>query len=183
MPSNTSVPCPLCAISKLRFETAGQGARPAVDSAGDNDCASRFASTRPFNSSLWQNHELRVIDAAEPGFPGLTRVIWHEHIAEMTQLDLAQRRRFMDVVWIVEQTLREQFEPHKINLAQLGNQVPHLHWHVMPRWTFDSHYPQAIWAPAPPRDPRQHQSWTQFQAQLAERLPGYHAALRQALGA
>ena len=31
------------------------------------------------------------------------------------------------------------------NLASLGNLVPHLHWHVIPRFASDSHYPQPIW--------------------------------------
>jgi len=35
--------------------------------------------------------------------------------------------------------------PDKINLASLGNQVPHLHWHVIPRFKDDPHWPFAIW--------------------------------------
>jgi diadenosine tetraphosphate (Ap4A) HIT family hydrolase len=38
--------------------------------------------------------------------------------------------------------------PDKINLASLGNVVPHLHWHVIPRWRDDSHFPAPIWATA-----------------------------------
>jgi hypothetical protein len=33
----------------------------------------------------------------------------------------------------------------KVNLASLGNQVPHLHWHVIPRFKDDPHFPFAIW--------------------------------------
>jgi diadenosine tetraphosphate (Ap4A) HIT family hydrolase len=39
-------------------------------------------------------------------------------------------------------------QPDKINLACLGNVVPHLHWHVIPRWRDDSHFPAPIWAAA-----------------------------------
>jgi len=39
-------------------------------------------------------------------------------------------------------------QPTKINLASLGNVVPHLHWHVIPRWADDTHFPDPIWAPA-----------------------------------
>ena len=42
--------------------------------------------------------------------------------------------------------VRETLQPDKINLASFGNMVPHLHWHVIPRWTDDSHFPGAIWA-------------------------------------
>jgi diadenosine tetraphosphate (Ap4A) HIT family hydrolase len=51
-------------------------------------------------------------------------------------------------VFAVESVLREQLDPHKINLASLGNVVPHLHWHVIPRYTDDPHFPQPIWSNA-----------------------------------
>jgi diadenosine tetraphosphate (Ap4A) HIT family hydrolase len=35
--------------------------------------------------------------------------------------------------------------PDKINLASLGNVVPHLHWHIIPRWLDDSYFPLPIW--------------------------------------
>lgn len=35
--------------------------------------------------------------------------------------------------------------PDKINLAEFGNMVPHLHWHIIPRYTDDSHFPESIW--------------------------------------
>jgi diadenosine tetraphosphate (Ap4A) HIT family hydrolase len=35
--------------------------------------------------------------------------------------------------------------PDKINLASLGNMTPHLHWHVIPRFKQDKHFPQPIW--------------------------------------
>jgi len=47
----------------------------------------------------------------------------------------------------VEQVLRETLAPTKINLAALGNMVPHLHWHVIARFDWDSHFPQPIWGP------------------------------------
>ena len=44
--------------------------------------------------------------------------------------------------------LREQLSPTKINLAALGNMVAHLHWHVIARYDWDSHFPASVWAPA-----------------------------------
>jgi len=38
--------------------------------------------------------------------------------------------------------------PDKVNLASFGNMTPHLHWHVIPRWRDDSHFPQSIWSAA-----------------------------------
>jgi len=41
--------------------------------------------------------------------------------------------------------LLDQLRPTKINLAAFGNMVPHLHWHVLARFDWDSHFPQPIW--------------------------------------
>jgi diadenosine tetraphosphate (Ap4A) HIT family hydrolase len=56
----------------------------------------------------------------------------------------------MNAVLATERALRKALQPDKINLASLGNLVPHLHWHVIPRWRDDSHFPAPIWA-APQR--------------------------------
>ncbi len=40
--------------------------------------------------------------------------------------------------------MRELLEPEKINLASFGNMVPHLHWHVIPRFADDPHFPNSV---------------------------------------
>ena len=95
---------------------------------------------------VWANDELRVILVPEPDYPGFCRVIWQAHVAEMTDLDVDARARFMAAVWAVEAAVRTALKPDKINLASLGNQVPHLHWHVIPRFRADAHFPEPIWA-------------------------------------
>lgn len=54
----------------------------------------------------------------------------------------------MDVVLATERAVRRVVQPDKINLASFGNVVPHLHWHVIPRWRDDSHFPESIWGKA-----------------------------------
>ena len=95
---------------------------------------------------LWENDRLRVVYVDEPGYPGFCRVIWRAHVKEMTDLGDEDRSHFMDVVFAVESVLREQMDPLKMNLASLGNVVPHLHWHVIPRFADDPHFPQSVWA-------------------------------------
>jgi len=90
----------------------------------------------------------RVVRVEDADFPAFYRVIWSAHVAELSELPPAQRHELMDVVCAVEQVLRAQLQPTKINLASLGNMVPHLHWHVIARFDWDSRFPQAIWAPA-----------------------------------
>lgn len=95
---------------------------------------------------IWENTSLRVIDAADAQYPGLTRVIWQAHVREMTDLDPGARAEVMDAVWTVEKVMRQVLRPDKINLASLGNMVAHVHWHVIPRFQDDAHFPDAIWA-------------------------------------
>ncbi len=91
-------------------------------------------------SPLW-----RVIRAEDPAFPAFYRVVWNEHVAEFSALFPAHRNECMAVVCTVEQVLITALQPTKINLAALGNVVPHLHWHVIARFEADSRFPQPIW--------------------------------------
>ena len=97
---------------------------------------------------VWQGAHLRVIRADEAGFPAFYRVVWQGHVAEFSDLSSAERQHCMDAVVVVESALREFLQPTKINLAALGNVVPHLHWHVIARFQGDSHFPAPVWAAA-----------------------------------
>ena len=97
---------------------------------------------------VFQGDKFRVIRADEAGFPAFYRVVWTAHVAEFSSLDVSDRAVCMAAVCAVEQVLREQLKPTKINLAALGNVVPHLHWHVIARFDWDSHFPAPVWAPA-----------------------------------
>ena len=97
---------------------------------------------------VWRGAKLRVIRADEAGFPAFYRVVWNAHVAEFSGLSSADRQHCMDAVTVVEQALRDHLAPTKINLAALGNMVPHLHWHVIARFQGDSHFPAPVWAAA-----------------------------------
>lgn len=124
---------------------------------------------------VWRGERLRLICADEPGHPAFYRVVWNAHVAEFSDLSAEDRLYCMDVVTAVERVLRVQLAPTKINLAALGNMVPHLHWHVIARFDWDSHFPAPVWAPAQrPRAPEREA------AVLAQR-PALHARLGEAL--
>jgi len=97
---------------------------------------------------VYQDAMLRVVLVGDADYPGFCRVIWNAHVSEMSDLDQDARAHLMQAVWQVEAALREVLAPHKINLASLGNQVPHLHWHVIPRFADDAHFPAPVWAQA-----------------------------------
>lgn len=94
---------------------------------------------------VWKNKELRVIQVDDPLFPGYFRVIWNKHIVEMSDLTDDERQLLEKVLLTVEKVVREQMQPDKINWAQFGNMVPHLHWHIIARYRDDSHFPESIW--------------------------------------
>jgi diadenosine tetraphosphate (Ap4A) HIT family hydrolase len=97
---------------------------------------------------VFQGAQCRVIRADEAGFPAFYRVVWTAHVAEFSDLPLVDQQACMAVVSEVERVLRTQLNPTKINLAALGNMVPHLHWHVIARFAWDSHFPAPVWAAA-----------------------------------
>ena len=95
---------------------------------------------------IWQNDQLRVELVDDKLFAGFTRVIWQEHVVEITDLASEQRSALMKTVCLVETIQREVLKPTKINLASLGNMTPHLHWHVIPRFEQDANFPNPVWA-------------------------------------
>ncbi|MEG0676282.1 MAG: HIT family protein [Comamonas sp.] len=126
---------------------------------------------------IWRGAKLRVIRAQEAGFPGFYRVVWNAHVAEFSDLSASDRSLCMEAVTVVERVLREQLLPTKINLAALGNMVAHLHWHVIARYDWDSHFPAPVWAGA------QRARDEQREAELLKRLPQVDAELIAELNA
>jgi diadenosine tetraphosphate (Ap4A) HIT family hydrolase len=129
----------------------------------------------PGGEVLWQNALCRVVRVVDPDYPGFLRVIVNRHVREVTDLPAGERSALMEVVFTVERVVREAMEPDKMNLASLGNMTPHVHWHVIPRFRDDRHFPNAVWAP-PAREGAPHVE----RERRAESLPG---RLRAALGA
>jgi diadenosine tetraphosphate (Ap4A) HIT family hydrolase len=113
---------------------------------------------------LWRNAACRVVLVQDSEYPGYCRVILNAHVSEMTDLAYDERMRLMEVVFTVEAALRAAMNPHKVNLASLGNMTPHLHWHVIPRFASDPHFPHPIWAT------RQRESALTPPAELQSRL-------------
>jgi diadenosine tetraphosphate (Ap4A) HIT family hydrolase len=130
---------------------------------------------------LWQNATLRVIDAQDALYPGFTRVVWNNHVAEMTDLAPSDRLTLMQVVWCVEATQRSVLLPDKINLAAFGNMVSHLHWHIVPRWRDDPHFPDPVWASLRAADAQSQMTQAHRRTHILQRIPAYRTALAREL--
>ncbi|MDB5822584.1 MAG: hypothetical protein JWR21_1288 [Herminiimonas sp.] len=95
---------------------------------------------------IHRTESYRIVLVDDANYPGFCRVILNDHVREMSELAAADRAALMEAVWKVEAALREVMSPTKVNLASLGNLVPHLHWHVIPRFADDAHFPGPVWA-------------------------------------
>jgi diadenosine tetraphosphate (Ap4A) HIT family hydrolase len=126
---------------------------------------------------VWSGAAWRVVRVPDVRFPAYYRVIANHHVGEFSQLLAHERQRCMDLVCAVERALVECLRPSKVNLAALGNMVPHLHWHVVARFAWDSHFPQPIWGAA------QRDVAPQPAARLALTLDELDAAVVKALPA
>ncbi|MEN9904446.1 MAG: hypothetical protein RLZZ555_1011 [Pseudomonadota bacterium] len=121
-----------------------------------------------------RHEQFRIIRATGPDAadcPAFYRVVWNAHVAEWTDLAPAERSQIMQAVAKVETVMRAVLQPTKVNLAALGNMVPHLHWHVIARFDWDSRWPAPVWA-APQRDADE----ARLEA-LRDRLPACDAAI------
>lgn len=97
---------------------------------------------------LWQSALCRIVSVNDPDYPGFCRIILNRHVKEMTDLEMGERSLLLRVLMAVESAVREVMNPDKINLASLGNMTPHVHWHVIPRFEDDRHFPNPIWGEA-----------------------------------
>jgi diadenosine tetraphosphate (Ap4A) HIT family hydrolase len=103
----------------------------------------------------WQDDvELRVAELEfcyvvlnrDQFFPGYCFVFTKSHVTELFHLDLATRQGVMEEVNRVAAALAAVYRPTKINYELLGNMVPHMHWHIVPRFEGGPLWPKPIWS-------------------------------------
>jgi diadenosine tetraphosphate (Ap4A) HIT family hydrolase len=78
-------------------------------------------------------------------YQGYCILVARRHATELSQLRDMERRAYLDEMCLLAKAIEECFRPHKLNYELLGNQVPHLHWHVFPRYQNDPHALQPVW--------------------------------------
>lgn len=79
-------------------------------------------------------------------FAGYSFVLAKAHVVELFHLDVATRQGIIEEVNRVAAALYRVFTPTKINYELLGNMVPHMHWHLVPRCSDDPLWPRPIWS-------------------------------------
>jgi diadenosine tetraphosphate (Ap4A) HIT family hydrolase len=78
-------------------------------------------------------------------YHGYCLLVSRRHATELDQLEDAERRGFLDEMCRLARAIGECFRPHKLNYELLGNQVPHLHWHIFPRYADDPEALRPVW--------------------------------------
>jgi diadenosine tetraphosphate (Ap4A) HIT family hydrolase len=78
-------------------------------------------------------------------YHGYTVLIAKLHATELSQLNEKVCHEYYDEMCMVARAIELNFQPHKLNYEMLGNQVPHLHWHVFPRYKNDDHVHLPVW--------------------------------------
>lgn len=112
------------------------------------DIICALCQKNPHDIILWEDNFCRVVLLNDTDYPAYCRVELIEHVREMTDLSANDRARTMDIVFAVETAIREVLQPEKVNLASLGNKTPHIHWHIIPRFEDDKHFPNSHWGEA-----------------------------------
>lgn len=78
-------------------------------------------------------------------FVGWIVVLFKRHATELFHLAPTERIQLMEEVNLVAKTLAEVFPARKINYELLGNQIPHIHWHIIPRLADDPQPLDPVW--------------------------------------
>lgn len=132
----------------------------------------------PACSGRWPRPDHRVGDLGvsvaylneDQFFPGWTVLVLKRHATELYELSDEEQAALMNEVSDVARALAAAFDAVKVNYELLGNQIPHIHWHIVPRLASDP-------APGGPAWLVPHAPQPLEAAELSERLARLHAHL------
>jgi diadenosine tetraphosphate (Ap4A) HIT family hydrolase len=114
-----------------------------------NDCTYcrklQALDTLPDGEVVWQFPRSVVLLGPWQFYHGYCILVARTHAEELSQLELPERRDFLDELCFLAKAIEQGFSPKKLNYELLGNQVPHLHWHVIPRHANDPDSRDPIW--------------------------------------
>lgn len=96
---------------------------------------------------IWRGAYWRLFSVDDPNYPGYMRLVLNRHCTELTQLAKPEQKHLFALLVAIESEIRDLMLPEKVNIASLGNQTPHQHWHIIPRYQDDAHFPDSIWSP------------------------------------
>ena len=102
-------------------------------------CAQQRTDDNGFGLRVLEaRHSEAYLQRADVGQVGYTIVIWRgRHVSDPTELSSDEASGYFSEVLRVARAIEQHYRPIKVNLEMLGNSVPHLHTHVIPRYRDD----------------------------------------------
>ncbi len=92
----------------------------------------------------WELCQVRLVN--DINFPWLMLVPKRPLVAEITDLSAEDWSLLTGEIMAASKLLQKLEEPHKLNIATLGNQVRQLHVHIIARFDDDDAWPKPIWS-------------------------------------
>jgi len=102
-------------------------------------------SELPADEVVWEFPHSVALLGPWQYYHGYCILVARRHATELSGLDDAERRAYLDEMCLLARAVAECFHPHKLNYELLGNQVPHLHWHIFPRYRHDPDVLRPVW--------------------------------------
>jgi diadenosine tetraphosphate (Ap4A) HIT family hydrolase len=99
----------------------------------------------PHDEIVWQFPHSVAFLGAWQFYHGYCVLVSRRHVTELSALDDDERRSYLDEMCLLSKAIEAAFHPHKMNYELLGNQVPHLHWHLFPRYRDDPARMHSTW--------------------------------------
>ena len=79
-------------------------------------------------------------------YKGYAVLVAKRCVRDVLDLDEQEGMQLWRELMISAQAIQDAYRPWKLNYASLGNQCPHLHWHIFPRYETDPLRRENPWA-------------------------------------
>jgi diadenosine tetraphosphate (Ap4A) HIT family hydrolase len=102
-------------------------------------------SALPADEVVWQFPHSVALLGPWQYYQGYCILVARRHARELFDLNDGERHAYFDEMCSLARAIANCFQPHKLNYEVLGNQVPHLHWHLFPRYRNDPQALHPVW--------------------------------------
>ena len=124
---------------------------------------------------VWEFAHSVVILGPWQFFEGYCIALSRYHVRELFEFDTAVRHEFVDELAVLGKAIKNVLNPRNLNVEMLGNQVPHVHCHIFPRYQHDPDHLKPAWvaidrAETDPAEKRRLERAEVNRAELRERI-------------
>jgi diadenosine tetraphosphate (Ap4A) HIT family hydrolase len=99
----------------------------------------------PADDVVWQFPHSVALLGPWQYYTGYCILVSRAHHEELHRMPPEIRAAFFEEMVILSGAIHRGFGPHKMNCESLGNQVPHVHWHLFPRRSEDPDRLKPVW--------------------------------------